>query len=323
MICDVTRRSTRKPRPALLVLVLCLLGGATTGAAARTIRIGYQKYGQLIILKATGRLEPVLAKRGDTVEWHLFTAGPQMLEALDADAIDLAITGETPPVAAQANGTALVYVATEPPTPSGEAIVVPKASPLRSVADLRGKQVALNRASNVHWLLIRALQAAGVPWGAIRPVYLAPPDGRAAFASGSVDAWVIWDPFLADAEAEAGARVLRDATGLVPNRQFILATRRFADRGTDALRVVLATLAANDAWANAHRGDVGSLLAGAIGLPESAVAQAAKRLPFGARPLDDAVVADQQKIADAFYALRLIPKPVAIRDIVWHDGRAP
>ena len=246
-----------------------------------------------------------------------------MLEALDADAIDLAITGETPPVAAQANGTPLLYVAAEPPTPTGEAIVVPQTSPLRSVADLRGKHVALNRASNVHWLLIRALQSVDVPWTAIHPVYLTPPDGRAAFASGSVDAWAIWDPFLADAEAEAGARVLRNATGLVPNRQFILATRKFVGCSPDELRLVLKTLSANDAWAASHRGVIGPLLAREVKLPLSAVQRAADRLAFGTSPIDDAIVADQQKIADAFYALHLIPSAIDVRDAVWRDGKRP
>ena len=83
---------------------------------------------------------------------------------------------------------------------------MPKDSPLAGVADLKGKKVALNKGSNVHYLLVRALEAAGVAWGDVEPVYLPPADARAAFERGAVDAWVIWDPFLAAAEAATGAR---------------------------------------------------------------------------------------------------------------------
>lgn len=299
-----------------------ILAATASVAEARTIRIGYQKYGQMIIVKAQGWLEPALAAHGDTVQWKLFTAGPQLLEALDAGAIDLGITGDAPPVAAQANGGAFLYVGVEPPMPSGEAIVVPAASPITALADLRGKRVALNRASNVHWLLLRALQSAGVDWSAIRPVYLTPPDGRAAFVSGDVDAWAIWDPFLTDAVAEAGARVLHDGTGLTENRQFYLAATGFVHDDAAALRIVLATVARTDAWAAGHRAAVAALLAPAVGLPLAVIQRAADRLAFGIAPVDAAVVSGQQKVADAFLALGLIPQKVAVADAVWHDAAA-
>ncbi len=291
-------------------------------ADARTVRIGYQKYGQMIIVKAQGWLEPALAARGDTVAWTLFTAGPQLLEALDAGAIDLGITGDAPPVAAQANGGAFLYVGVEPPMPTGEAIVVPAGSRITKLADLRGKRVALNRASNVHWLLLRALQSAGVDWSAIRPVYLTPPDGRAAFVSGDVDAWAIWDPFLTAAVAEAGARVLHDGAGLTENRQFYLAASAFVHDDPDALRIVLRTVARTDAWAATHRAEVAALLAPAVGLPLAVIRSAADRLAFGITPVDPAIVAGQQEVADAFFSLGLIPQKVAVAAAVWHEGTA-
>ncbi len=303
-----------------VALAVCAASGT---ADARTIRIGYQKYGQMIIVKAQGWLEPALAAHGDTVEWKLFTAGPQLLEALDAGAIDLGVTGDAPPVAAQANGGAFLYVGVEPPMPSGEAIVVPAGSLITTLAGLRGKRVALNRASNVHWLLLRALQSAGVDWTAIRPVYLTPPDGRAAFVSGDVDAWAIWDPFLTDAVAEAGARVLHDGTGLTENRQFYLAASGFVHDDPAALRIVLQTIARTDAWANTHRTDVAALLAPAVGLPLAVIRSAADRLAFGVTPVDAAAVAGQQKVADAFFGLGLIPQKVAVAAAVWHDVAAP
>lgn len=116
-----------------------------------------------------------------------------MLEALNVGAVDFGLTGEAPPVFAQAAGAQLVYIANEPPAPQGEAILVAKDSPIKSVKDLKGKKVALNKGSNVHYLLVKALEEAGLKYSDIQPVYLPPADARAAFSKGAVDAWVIWD----------------------------------------------------------------------------------------------------------------------------------
>ena len=149
------------------------------------------------------------------VVWTEFPSGPPLLEALNVGAIDFGNTGEAPPIFAQAAGAPILYVAYEPPAPKGEAILVPKDSKITSVADLKGKKVALNKGSNVHYLLVKALEKAGVKYSEIEPVFLAPADARAAFERGAVDAWVIWDPFQAAAEAATGARTLADGTGIV------------------------------------------------------------------------------------------------------------
>ncbi len=124
---------------------------------AKTVRIGYQKYGTLVILKARGTLEKRLAANGIDVKWTEFPAGPQLLEGLNVGSIDFGTVGEAPPIFAQAAGAPLVYVAHEPPAPEGEAILVPKNSSIQSVADLRGKKVALNKGSNVHYLVVKSL----------------------------------------------------------------------------------------------------------------------------------------------------------------------
>ena len=195
-----------------------------------------------------------------------------------------------------------------------EAIVVPKDSPLKRVADLRGKRVALNKGSNVHYLLLRALEQAGVPYAEVQTVYLPPADARAAFERGSVDAWVIWDPFLAAAERQLGARVLADGTGLVANHQFYLASRDYAARRPDVLKAVVEELGRLDAWAAAHPKEVAQLLAPQIGLDLDITERSARRFAYGIRPVDAAVAREQQKIADAFHALKLIPRPLRIAD---------
>src|SRR5213592_3777714 len=204
---------------------------ATVGAGYgqdKVLRIGFQKYGKLVLLKSKGTLEDKLKAAGYKVVWTEFPSGPPLLEAVNVGAIDFGNTGEAPPIFAQAAGAPIQYVAYEPPAPKGEAILVPKDSPLKSVADLKGKKIALNKGSNVHYLLVKALQRSGVKYTDVQTVFLPPADARAAFERGAVDAWVIWDPFLAAAEKQLGARVLADGKGLVSNHQFYLASRGYA-----------------------------------------------------------------------------------------------
>ena len=109
-------------------------------------------------------------------------------------------------------------------------MLVLKDSPIRGLADLRGKKVAFNKGSNVHYLFVKAIESGGLALNDVTPVYLSPADGRAAFERGSVDAWVIWDPFMAAAQATGRTRTLVDATGLAANHQFYLGSRRFPRR---------------------------------------------------------------------------------------------
>ena len=192
--------------------VLAFAGAVLPGASSapdKVVTIGFQKYGNLILLKGHGGLDGKLAPLGFRVAWKEFPSGPPLLEALNAGAIDFGHAGETPPIFAQAAGVPFVYVAYEPPAPKGEAILVPRNSPINALADLKGKKIALNKGSNVHFLLVRALENAGVKYSEIEPIYLAPADARAAFERGAIDAWVIWDPFQAAAETATGARTLR------------------------------------------------------------------------------------------------------------------
>src|SRR5882724_6177736 len=302
-----------------LLLVPLLAGGMIerAGAADLKLRIGVQKYGTLVILQQRGTLEKKLLAQGISVQWTEFPAGPQLLEPLAVGSIDFGTTGEAPPVFAQAAGAALVYVGVEPPAPLGEAILVPKESTVAATADLKGKRIALNKGSNVHYLLVQALAKAGLKPADIRSVFLPPADARAAFERGSVDAWVIWDPFLAAAQEATQARVLRDGSGLVSNHQFYLASRGFADDHPDLLQVVLSEIAEVDRWAATHQEEVAHLLSPRTGISVESLKIALARLSYGVTPLDDSVIAEQQRIADSFHELGLIPTRISVRDAVW------
>nr|WP_229261550.1 sulfonate ABC transporter substrate-binding protein [Duganella margarita] len=282
--------------------------------ARQEVRIGYQKYGTLTLLKGRGSLEQRLASRNVTVKWTEFPAGPQLLEGLNVGSVDFGTVGEAPPIFAQAAGANLVYVGNEPPSPGSEAIVVHKDSRLRSLADLKGKKVVLNKGSNVHYLLVRALEKAGLDYKDIQVVYLPPADARAAFERGSVDAWAIWDPFLAAAEKQLGARVLADGKGLVANHQFYLAARPYAEKNSDIVRIVLEEIAKVDEWGARNPKDVAQILSAQTGLDTDIVALAASRYSYGVKPISADVLDQQQKVADAFSNLKLIPKPIAVKD---------
>lgn len=291
--------------------------GARARAADKVLRIGVQKYGTLVLLRERGSLEQRLQPLGWQVSWTEFPAGPQLLEGLNVGAIDFGTTGEAPPIFAQAAGADLVYVGYEPPAPAGEAILVPKDSPIAAVADLKGRKVALNKGSNVHYLLVRALEQAGLAYGDITPVYLPPADARAAFERGSVDAWAIWDPFLAAAQAATAARTLTDGTGLVKNHQFYLAAQPFAASQPDLVRAVLEELEIVDRWAAANPQAVAELFGPRLGIPAPVLEVALVRMGYGVKAVDEAVAAEQQGIADTFAALGLIPKPIIVRNALW------
>lgn len=278
------------------------------------VRIGYQKYGTLTLLKGRGTLEKRLAEQGVGVKWTEFPAGPVLLEGLNVGSIDFGTVGEAPPIFAQAAGANLVYVGNEPASPASEAIVVPKGSSLRTLADLKGKKIALNKGSNVHYLLLKALEKAGVAYADIQPVFLPPADARAAFERGSVDAWAIWDPFLAAAEKQLGARVLADGKGLVANYQFYLASRTYAEKHPDILRIVLDEVARVDDWGRNNPDEVATILSAQTGLSKDVVALAASRYAYGVKPVSVDVIASQQRVADAFSSLKLIPKPIVVKD---------
>jgi sulfonate transport system substrate-binding protein len=288
-------------------------------AADRVIRIGYQKYGTLVFEKARGTLEKRLAKVGVRVTWTEFLGGPALLEAMGADSVDFGIAGDTPPIFAQAAGIKLIYTGVEPPSPHSEALIVPADSPIHSISDLRGKRIALNKGSNVHNLLVRVLASAGLSITDVQAVYLKPSDARPAFENGSVDAWVIWDPYLAAAQTALKTREISD--GITPNgafvdqnREFFLAARDYAQANPDVIHAVMQDLRETETYAASHRPEVVALLAPEMGMDPVAVKLSIDRLAFGVLPIDEHVLAGQQDIADTFANLHLIPSKIDVHE---------
>ncbi len=286
--------------------------------APTEIRIGYQKNGVLYLAKETGQLEQALKAKGLTVKWVEFSFGPPLLEALGAGSIDYGTTGDSPPIFAQAAGANIVYVAAQEAAGSGAAILVKDKSGITSLADLKGKKVGFAKASSSHNLTIAALEKVGLTYKDVEPVYLAPADGAAAFARGAVDAWTIWDPFYAVAESQPGTKVLAPAKGIVTQNSFFLANADFTKANPDLVAAVNEGLAATAKWAETHRKDVTAILSKATGIAADIQQKAVDRTEFVISPIRQPVIEEQQRIADRFQSLGLIPKPITVQDIIWN-----
>lgn len=288
--------------------------------APEALRIGYQKGSvSMVLAKSHGLLEKRYPQT--KISWIEFPAGPQILEALNVGSIDLGSTGDIPPIFAQAAGADLVYVGAEPPKPKAEVILVPDNSPIKTVADLKGRRVAFQKGSSSHNVLLRSLQRAGLHFTDIQPVYLTPADARAAFQQGNVDAWTIWDPYYSAVFLQGGARVLSDATGLDLTGAFYLASRPYAEKYGAFIEGVLQTFTQADALTISQRQQSISLLASTLGLPESVITRYLNnRPPTAITPVSNDVARRQQQTADLFYENHLVPVKVDISSRIWHPA---
>ena len=305
-----------------------LLGAAATaahfGVQAQTppeLRIGFQKGSiNLVLLKSLNGLDKHLP--GTAVKWVEFPAGPQLLEALAVGSVDVGAVGDSPPVFAQAAGKDIVYIGAEPSKPDTSAVLVRPDSPLKTLADLKGRRVAAQKGSSAHFLLVQAAKHGGLQWSDIQPVYLPPADARAAFEKGAVDAWAIWDPYYAAAEVDGHVRVLATSRGLTGNNSFYLASRALAAR-EDVVAKLFAALTETDAYVQSHRKETAQRFAEFSGLGLATVHRLLERRPPSpVGPLTPALVAAQQQVADAFAQLALIPKPIRVAEAVWQPSRS-
>ena len=297
--------------------------GRAFGAEPEKLRIGFQKSSTLtIFLKSRGTLEKALAALNVELQWHEFSSGLPLLEALNIGAVDLSadVADAVPPFALAA-GAKLTYYAIETPSPQAQAIVVRKDSALTSVAQLKGEKVAFAKGAGAHYLILEALAQSGLSIQDIVPAYLTPADGRAAFEGGNVAAWVIWDPFLAAVQRQSGARILVDGGKLSSYRRFYLAATPYAQRRADVLAVVYAELQRAGEWIKKNPGPAAEWNAPVIGLDAATVEAANLRRSYRVQPVDAEALAEQQRIADAFTQAQILPKRVSVADApVWRPA---
>ena len=319
MILDVLKRWSRS---ALVAAMTIAVTASVASAQGRndTLRIGYQRSSTLIaLLKANGELEKALTPLGIKISWHEFTSGLPLLEALNLNNIDFsADVADTVPLFAQAAGAKIVHVADEAPSPTAQAILVATDSPIKSLADLKGKRVAVTKGAGSHYLLIVALKSAGLSFKDITPAYLPPADGRAAFVSKNVDAWVAWDPFLTSAQRRSGARVLSDGTNLATYKRYYLASESYVQNRSEVLKTIFTKLDETGQWVKNNPKEAASILAGLWGIDAATVEEANNHRSYRVGAVTREGLSEQQKIADAFFAEGLIPKKIEASEIkIW------
>jgi sulfonate transport system substrate-binding protein len=289
---------------------------ASAQAGLKEIRIGYQKNGVLVIARQQATLEQHFRSQSIDVKWLEFPSGPPMLEAVNVGSIDYGAVGDSPPVFAQSAGANIVYAAGQPIT-NGQGILVPNNSPIRTIADLKGKRVGFTKGSSAHNIVVQTLEKAGLTYADITPVYLTPPDAGPAFATGSIDAWAIWDPYFAIGETRQNGRILVNASEITKTNSFYIANRDFAKSRGPILQQIIDVASSTARWAEAHRDEVARSLSAVTGIPLDIQTIAANRSSFAVGPVTDDIIATQQGVADRFFKLGLIPNPVVVRDAVW------
>jgi sulfonate transport system substrate-binding protein len=310
--------SMRTLKPRTLATLLLSTALSFSVHAEETLRIGYQKSSTLLtLIKQRGELDKSLAKQGIKVSWHEFTSGLPLLEALNLNNVDLsADVADTVPVFAQAAGADLTYYARETPSPDAQAILVPANSTIKSLQDLKGKKIAVTKAAGSHYLLIAALQKAGLKFSDITPAWLTPADGRAALEHGSVDAWVTWEPFVTSSKVEQHTRVLTSGNGLASYQRYYLVSTPYAKQHASVLNSVYLALTQEAAWLKANPADAAKILSPLWGnLPLATIEQANKQRSYDIEPVNKGDLSEQQKIADAFYNAKLLPKAINAEDV--------
>jgi sulfonate transport system substrate-binding protein len=294
--------------------------GIVRAANSLTIRIGWQKNGVLALAKAQGALETRLANKGAEIVWSEFSSGPPLLEALGADALDFGPTGDVPPLFAQAAGGSLFYVGAYQGASSGSAILVHRDSSIRTLADLKGRKFAFKRGSSAHNFAVKALRKGGLTTDDVEAVDLPPPDAAAAFKTGAIDAWAIWDPYFAVAEDDPQARVLTTAEGIADSWSFYLGNKGFTEANPEIVVDIIDELKRVGVAAQADPATTIPALAKITGVPEAVTRKVLTRpgLDLGkVFLLPEASEAYQQALADEFHAIGVLPRKLNISDIVW------
>jgi sulfonate transport system substrate-binding protein len=282
-------------------------------AAPKQIRIAYQRGGILVIAQQQKVLEKFFEPRGIEVVWKVFPFSNPALEALNVGSMDFSSSGNTPIIFAQAGGFDVQYAAAQQSGDGGEGIVVLAASGINSVAELKGKRVAVATGTSSQYFLVAALKYTDVT-----PVLLNPSDAPLALSRGDVAAWVVWDPYLALAEKKLGGKVIASLGVDIKSNNFLITRRGFAADHPETLRQVLTQLGTIGTWAQTHRNEIATQLAEITGIDVEIQRVAAERANYAIKPVSDDVIRQQQAVADQFFGLGIIAKKIDVRDAVWN-----
>ncbi|QOZ24518.1 ABC transporter substrate-binding protein [Bradyrhizobium sp. CCBAU 51753] len=295
-----------------LVVAAALALAALDVAAAQTLRVGDQKGNSQAVMEAAGVLKDVPYR----IEWKEFAAAAPLLEALGAGAIDTGLVGDAPFTFAAAAKIPVKAIAAVRQSRAGLAIVVPENSAIRSFDDLRGKKIATGRGSIGHQLILAALEARGWQASDVQIVFLAPSDAKVAYTQGSVDAWSTWEPYVSQEEVLFKSRLVITADGLTPGLGFQVATPDAIKDKRAQLEDFVRRLAAARAWSQSNVESYAATWGKLMNIPPAVPLNWLTRAKIRIAPIDDDVVADEQKTIDLYDRWGLIRQKVNAAEIV-------
>lgn len=288
----------------LLTLSIILVGCSASNAENKKVRIGYQKNGTTLLLKANGELESRLKELGYSVEWSEFNTGSSILEALNSGAIDFANASDAPSVMALSKGMNFKYIAAENSTPQMEGILVKNNDAIQSIEQLKGKKVAYNKASISEYLLVSALATVNLTLDDVQSVILSPADANIAFENGDVDAWVIWDPYMTVSESK-GNKILTTAEGIVEHRSFYYASDKFIKSNEDAVIAYVEELTKVGEAIDNDSSEAAEILEENTGITADVWITSLGRRSSVATYMDESAQADLQRLNEDLYEIKL------------------
>ena len=289
----------------------------TTTAASdlETVTIGYQKADPVDIARQHGELIKKMKAKGYQVVFKEFSDGAALMTALKSGAIDYARVGDTPPVTAKAAGTDIALIAAGATKEYGSGILVGKNSQITNLKQLKGKTIAYQKGTTAQYLIIQALKKAGLSTNDVKLVNMDQSSASVAFAKGSVDAWVTWDPYTATAQVNQGAKLLTNGTGLAKNRDFLISTQNYAKTHT-ALSKLLTTYINDDmTCANNHHTQLIAMLSKTLKLSDAVIQKMVERRTYAMALVkaDSSIVDEENQIANTFYQEGVVTEKVDMK----------
>lgn len=289
---------------------------ATPNGEGKVVRIGYQKGNTLNILKESGFLEEALEAEGHEVEWLEFVRGGALMEGLFTGNIDFGHAADGPGIMAQAGNKPFYYVGADLPNPEGVGILVHADSGITSVEQLKGKSIGALQGGNHHYLALLAVQAAGLAIDDVEWVFLQDAaQMRSAFETKNIDALATYDPFFAGIEIDLDVVNLTEGENYGhPNRTFYFANVEFYEENKELVDTILNAIDRSDQWANENKEEAVKLVSEELGIAEPIIQRSLERREFGVERLNEEILEAQQKQADLYYEIGLIPVEIDVSE---------
>ena len=312
------------PKSLLLSLSFTLGFAASSHAAdLQPLLVANQKSTIKVLLEVSGELKNVPYD----IQFSEFPAAAPLGEALNAGAVDIGALGDAPYVFALGAGASLKVVSIiHAEGRNTTALVVPRNSPIKTVADLKGKKIVTGRGSIGHYLAIKALATAGLTTKDVQFIFLLPSESRLVLDNGTVDAWSTWDPYTTVVTSQSQARIVASGNTLLSNHLYLAATSQAISEKRAQLDDFVARVDRAYAWANTHPNEYAAAQTKITGLPLAVHVAVAKETHLSPVLIDDSVISGLQATADTYQQEGLLTRHIDVSqgfDKSFNAKRAP